>query len=243
MSSAPDKHNLPSINLKGKEYVLVSERVKFFNDNYLNGQIRTEMVAAFENGLFAVKATVWPDYEANANLYFNGHSAAKLGGSGANQNAALENAETSAIGRALGAMGIGVIDAIASADEMYKAFNDGPRDIYEATGDNRGRVSDRQQAPRRNAPPPRSSSQRGNGSNSHNPASDRQKGMIYAIWKGFGWEQKDAMNWMEDLVGEGDTRQMTSTQASTVITALKEIEEGGGEGVERNASWRDEVPF
>ena len=38
-----------------------------------------------------------------------------------NKTAALENASTSAVGRALGYMGIGVIESIASADEMAKA--------------------------------------------------------------------------------------------------------------------------
>ena len=38
-----------------------------------------------------------------------------------NKTAALENCETSAVGRALGFMGIGVIESIASADEVNKA--------------------------------------------------------------------------------------------------------------------------
>ena len=40
-----------------------------------------------------------------------------------NKTSAIENAETSAVGRALGLiMGIGVIESIASADEMNKAL-------------------------------------------------------------------------------------------------------------------------
>ena len=39
-----------------------------------------------------------------------------------NITAAMENAETSAVGRALAMMGIWVIDSIASADEMKKAW-------------------------------------------------------------------------------------------------------------------------
>ena len=37
----------------------------------------------------------------------------------------MENAETSAVGRALAMMGIGVIDSIASVDELNKAKNRG----------------------------------------------------------------------------------------------------------------------
>ena len=40
-----------------------------------------------------------------------------------NKTSALENAETSAVGRACAFAGIGVIDSIASADEVHKAIN------------------------------------------------------------------------------------------------------------------------
>ena len=42
-----------------------------------------------------------------------------------NRTSMLENCETSAVGRALGFVGIGSVDSIASADEMNKAINKG----------------------------------------------------------------------------------------------------------------------
>lgn len=117
----------------GAKYVLVKDRVLYFNETYPNGSIDTEIVeilgAETDSPIFVVKATVstgWmtsqeDGHDEEVNQTFTGLSQAKLGGSGANKEAALENAESSAVGRALAFMGIGVIDSIASVDEMKKA--------------------------------------------------------------------------------------------------------------------------
>lgn len=106
----------------GAEYVMVKDRITYFNENY-KGNIYTDIVGepGGDNPLFIVRARV--EYEGEDGKMFarTGLSQARLGGAGANKEAALENAETSAIGRALAFMGIGVIDSIASADEMTKA--------------------------------------------------------------------------------------------------------------------------
>ena len=107
-----------AINLKGKEYVQVKDRIIYFNENYPNGSIRTK--ASSDETTYNVIATIIPDVD-KPERYFNGHSQATIGGAGANKEAALENAETSAVGRALGMMGIGVIDSVASVDELKKA--------------------------------------------------------------------------------------------------------------------------
>ena len=108
-----------AIKIKGNEYVLVKDRVVYFNENYPNGMIRTS-VRRLDNDIIEIKAAVTPDLE-NPDRYFTGHSESVRGGEGADENAALENCETSAVGRALAMMGIGVLDSVASADEMYKA--------------------------------------------------------------------------------------------------------------------------
>lgn len=109
-----------AIKIKGKNYVLVSDRVNFFNESYPNGFISTELVSNVESDRVVVKATVTPDAELPART-FTGYSQAVIGDGMVNKTAALENAETSAVGRALGFMGIGVLESIASADEMHKA--------------------------------------------------------------------------------------------------------------------------
>lgn len=107
-----------AIDIKGKKYVLVSDRVIYFNEIYKNGKIET--FRALENDMEVFRAVVIPDVE-KPERYFVGHSQATWGDGYINKTSALENAETSAVGRALAFMGIGVIESIASADEINKA--------------------------------------------------------------------------------------------------------------------------
>ena len=106
------------IQIHGKDYVMVKDRIIFFNENCPNGSIVTESKAT--NNSFIFKAIVTPDVE-NPNRKFTGHAEEVIGSSQINTTSALENCETSAIGRALGCMGIGVEGAFASADEVNNA--------------------------------------------------------------------------------------------------------------------------
>lgn len=109
-----------AISIKGKDYVLVSDRVLYFNEKYPNGSITTSLVTDAESDLIVIKAFVYPDVAVSERC-FTGYSQAIKGDGFINKTAALENAETSAVGRALGMMGIGVIESIASGDEINKA--------------------------------------------------------------------------------------------------------------------------
>ena len=141
-----------SINIKGKEYILVKDRVLYFNENYPNGKIETELLSELNSEMVVMKATITPDV-GNPIRIFTGFSQATWGDGYINKTAAMENCETSAVGRALGMMGIGVIDSIASADEYNKAqtqpiytpkkTNNDPRSIVEA---GIGKISDNEKA-------------------------------------------------------------------------------------------------
>ena len=111
---------LKGINIKGNEYILVKDRVLYFNENYPNGKIETELLSEINSEMVVMKATITPDVD-NPTRIFTGISQATWGDGYINKTAAMENCETSAVGRALGMMGIGVIDSIASADEINKA--------------------------------------------------------------------------------------------------------------------------
>ena len=111
---------LKGINIKGNEYILVKDRVLYFNENYPNGKIETELLSEINSEMVVMKATITPDVD-NPTRIFTGYSQATWGDGYINKTAAMENCETSAVGRALGMMGIGVIDSIASADEINKA--------------------------------------------------------------------------------------------------------------------------
>ncbi len=111
-----------AIDIKGKKYVLVSDRVLYFNETYPNWSIVTQRIMTEEPWIEVFKATVMPDCE-KPQRYFTGYSQAKWWDWFINKTSALENAETSAVGRALAMMWIWVIDSIASADEINKAEN------------------------------------------------------------------------------------------------------------------------
>lgn len=111
---------LPTIDIKGKQYVLVKDRLLYFNETYPNGSIRTQRV--IDENREVVKATVFPDV-SNMERYFTGYSQAVWWDWYINKTSALENCESSAVWRALAMMGIWILewDSIASADEVKKA--------------------------------------------------------------------------------------------------------------------------
>lgn len=118
---------MKTINIKGKEYVPVVERVKEFHVQNKKGQITSEIVSNIE-GRVIVKATV----KLDDGRLFTGFSQAEWG-KGMMGNVALEVAETSAIGRALGFANIGLLDGIASADEMRKVAK--PKGVQDMDSD------------------------------------------------------------------------------------------------------------
>lgn len=111
-----------AVDIKGKKYVLVSDRVVYFNELYKNGSITTELISNPNDEMVLIKAIVTPDCD-KPNRLFTGYSQAKWGAGFINKTSAIENCETSAVGRALAMLGIGIIDSIASVDEINKSAN------------------------------------------------------------------------------------------------------------------------
>lgn len=108
-----ETRKLKTIKLKGKDYVEVKERVSFFNEEYPNGSIQSEMIFGNKGVIF--KAIITPDVSVPTRQFFGHSHSENLTG-----DKAMEKLETVAIGRALAFMGIGIIDSVASADEMQK---------------------------------------------------------------------------------------------------------------------------
>lgn len=117
-----------AISIKGKDYILIKDRVIFFNEEYQNGSIETQLLSEPTAEMVVFKAIIIPDL-TNPTRRFTGHSQATWDEKNyINKTSALENCETSAIGRALANMGIGVLDSIASADEIRKTDYATPAD-------------------------------------------------------------------------------------------------------------------
>ena len=109
------------VKIHGKEYVTVAERVAEFHKIYKDQtkSIITEIIQ-FKDGIVVVKAVVKVGEEV-----YVGHAYEDIGSSPITETSSLEVAETSALGRAMGFLNIGldVSKEIASAEEVSTAIN------------------------------------------------------------------------------------------------------------------------
>jgi hypothetical protein len=117
---------MKSVNIKGKEYITVNERLIFFRSEpqYKGWRISEEVVSLDEKeGLFKVTIINPEGFEMAV-----AHAQEYRDSSYINKTSFVENGFTSALGRALGYLGIGIDTAIASADEVQTAVNNQPKD-------------------------------------------------------------------------------------------------------------------
>ena len=109
---------MKSVDIKGKQYIMVNERIKEFRKQHPNGQILTQIMANADGQvMFQAKIMV------EGVLVATGHAYEKEASSFINKTSYIENCETSAIGRALGVYGIGIDASLASAEEVVNAVN------------------------------------------------------------------------------------------------------------------------
>lgn len=117
---------MKSVNIKGKEYITVNERLIFFRSQpqYKGWRISEEVVSLDDKeGLFKVTIINPDGFEMAV-----AHAQEYRDSSYINKTSFVENGFTSALGRALGYLGIGIDTAIASADEVQTAVNNQPKD-------------------------------------------------------------------------------------------------------------------
>ena len=110
---------LKTVDIGKKPYVQVNDRVQGFRKLFPMGDIRTELVEYKSNESCVFRCHVYDD---DGNHLASGTAQETIEkNKNINRTSMLENCETSAVGRALGFLGIGSKDAIASADEMKDA--------------------------------------------------------------------------------------------------------------------------
>lgn len=107
---------LKAVDVKGKEYIAVNQRVIAFRKLFPEGAITTDLIH-FGDGVCVVKATI----RDGDRVLATGLAYEKEGSTYINKTSYLENCETSSVGRALGFLGIGIEDSIASAEEVETA--------------------------------------------------------------------------------------------------------------------------
>ena len=110
-------NNSGVVNIKGKEYQTVAKRIKDFKDAYSEGySIVTEIIKS-DHDAVVMKASIVKEDK----VLSTGYAEEIRGSSNINKSSALENAETSAVGRALAFFGMGGTE-IASANEVSNAI-------------------------------------------------------------------------------------------------------------------------
>jgi len=110
---------MKTIDIKGKQYITVNERLIYFrnNNDFLNWQILEDIVQLDEiEGVF--KVTI---LNSEGATMVTAHAQESRDSSYINKTSFLENGFTSALGRALGYLGIGIDTSIASANEVQNA--------------------------------------------------------------------------------------------------------------------------
>lgn len=112
---------IKTIDIRGKSYVTVVERLKYFRtqEKYANWSIKEEVVHIDDKeGVFKVSIM-----DASGVEMSSAHSQEYRGSSNINKTSFLENGFTSALGRALGYLGIGVDASVASFEEVANAIS------------------------------------------------------------------------------------------------------------------------
>ena len=113
--------NMTYTNVKGKNYAEVAQRVQAFRSIIPDGFITTEIIAQ-EPGVVFMKADVGYYEEGRRIVLASGMAFERQEASNLNKTSYIENCETSAVGRALGFIGIGSENSIASAEEVKHAI-------------------------------------------------------------------------------------------------------------------------
>lgn len=109
-----------NVDVKGKDYVMVNNRVKAFREACPSGLISTEIVPELTgNGIVTMKTTI---ADGNSVILATGMAQEKESSSYINKTSYIENCETSAVGRALGFLGVGIDASMASAEEVANAI-------------------------------------------------------------------------------------------------------------------------
>ena len=105
------------VNIHGKEYFTVAERVSAFRETSADLTIETEIVR-WDGDDVVVKASI----SDNGKLIATGLAHEVRGSTNINKTSHVENCETSAIGRALAAFGLAGTE-YATADEVANAIS------------------------------------------------------------------------------------------------------------------------
>lgn len=186
---------LKTMPIKGKDYALVADRVKAFRAICPNGTIETEIVS-MSGETVVIKATI----KDGGTVLATGMGCEKESSSYINKTSYVENCETSAVGRALGFVGIGIDGSICSAEEVANAIK-----------------QQNDTKPKRETKPAQDTAQMPEQDATQKPASPMVKGVIEELCKKHKvplrvWLTQENLDW--------DT--LTAADAGKMLASLKQ---------------------
>lgn len=185
-------------------YDTVATRITEFYKRYPNGVIITQILSDLVQvkDHVVMKASLWldkEDYIKNFPPQGVGHSIELAGSKGASQDAWLENAETSAIGRALANRDIWLRKPGASADEMKKVTGMSPKNNNEPNIPNQDKPA---MFP--------------------NEASSKQVWLIYKKLEEKGMDKNTAKQWLKDRLG---SEMIPFKMVNPILKEIQEMKE------------------
>ena len=112
---------MKSIDIKGKKYVMVHERINYFRsqDAFRGYKMVTDIIELTDDRV-VMSASILNEM---GSVVAMGHAYENKDTSFITKTSYIEVCETSAWGRALACLGIGIDDSMASADEVANAIN------------------------------------------------------------------------------------------------------------------------
>ena len=112
---------IQTIDVKDRPYAQVSQRIKAFRKLFPMGFICTEIISN-KDGVCIIEASAgYVDENGDKQILGSGIAYEKENSTFINKTSYIENCETSAVGRALGMIGLGIDTDVASAEEVQNA--------------------------------------------------------------------------------------------------------------------------
>jgi hypothetical protein len=108
---------LKTVNIKGKEYVEVNERLIYFRKTYPKFSLTTDVVEKTDQSITILASIL----NEEGRVIANGIAEEIKGSTFINKTSYVENCETSAWGRALANFGIGIDSQVCSYEEVANA--------------------------------------------------------------------------------------------------------------------------
>jgi len=199
-------HKFKTTDIKGKAYVQVNERIKYFRTapEYEGFALLTDWLELTDTRAIA-KATIC---NAEAVPVATGTAYEEADSSYINKTSYIENCETSAWGRALGNLGIGIDTSIATAEEVATAIEQ----------QDKPKPAKKKPAPAKPAPKPAES-----GTHPDHGTEEWKRGVasVYALAAEHGMDEDTVHGHVLEEYGKASMKELSVKQLRRIYAMIK----------------------